>query len=333
MGWLLCKTIPYLQGVSVNASINTLVAISVERCLAICYPLRWQMTSRACRTAVLIIWIFSLTITLPWAVFFKLQTLYEGSDFETCLESWPTPYSENVYFVVANLVMCYLLPLCLISVCYFLIWRRVCCRTLPGEPHGNGNNLIHRSKVKVIKMLLVVIILFACSWLPLYVIFTRIKLGGPIVPGGVEESLIDNLLPFAQWLGASNSCINPILYAFFNRKFRAGFRAILHSGSCCTPLYYDTCSDIRTLSGKDSLMFRSTKIKKGPIRRSKNRMTISSGSSFVIRPLKCKIDAKNSSRAMSLRTPVNNVRRLSASADNIRQEDNEGIKNRHGTFV
>lgn len=177
-------------------------------------------------------------------------------------------------------------------------------------------------------MLLVVIILFACSWLPLYVIFTRIKLGGPLDHGGLEEVLIDNLLPFAQWLGASNSCINPILYAFFNRKFRAGFRAILHSGSCCTPLYYDTYSDVRTLSGKDSLMIKSA-IKK-PLRGSKNRMTIASGTSFVIKPLKCKMD-KNS-RAMSLRTPVSNVRRMSASADNIRQE-NEGAKNRHGTFV
>lgn len=82
MGWLVCKTIPYLQGVSVNASINTLVAISVERCLAICYPLRWQMTSKACKLAVLVIWFFSLTITLPWALFFKLQPLEEGSDFQ-----------------------------------------------------------------------------------------------------------------------------------------------------------------------------------------------------------------------------------------------------------
>ncbi|XP_054264099.1 neuropeptide SIFamide receptor-like [Macrosteles quadrilineatus] len=324
MGWLLCKTIPYLQGVSVNASINTLVAISVERCLAICYPLRWQMTLQACRSAVIFIWVFSFTITLPWAVFFKLQTPYEGSDFETCRESWPTPYSENVYFVVANLVMCYLLPLCLISVCYFLIWRRVCCRTLPGEQHGNGNHLIHRSKVKVIKMLLVVIILFACSWLPLYVIFTRIKLGGDVSPGGVEEVLIVNLLPFAQWLGASNSCINPILYAFFNRKFRVGFRAILHSGSCCTPLYYDPCSDIRTLSGKDSVMIRST-IRK-PLRGSKNRMTISSGTSLLTKPLCKDINI----RTMSLRTPVSNVRRMSVSADNINKED---VKNRHGTFV
>lgn len=218
---------------------------------------------------------------------------------QTCLESWPTPYSGNIYFVVANLVMCYLFPLCLISVCYVLIWRRVCYRQLPGEPQASRELMIHRSKVKVIKMLLVVIVLFACSWLPLYVIFTRIKLGGPLNTG-LEESLIHALLPVAQWLGASNSCINPILYAYFNRKFRAGFRAILSSRSCCAPIRYDSYSnfDARTFSAKDSLMMNSTKIIKKP--RPKNRMTISSRPSLravETRPL--------STRSMSLRTIPN----------------------------
>ncbi|XP_068083244.1 neuropeptide SIFamide receptor-like [Anabrus simplex] len=240
MGWVICKTVPYLQGVSVSASINTLVAISVERCLAICYPMRWQMTSRACRVVVIVIWLFSLTITLPWAVVFGLQPLEEGSDMQICIEHWPSGFIGNVYFVVAHLVMCYLFPLVLISVCYLLIWRRVCRRTLPGEPQlpGGGVDLmIHRSKVKVIKMLLVVVVSFALSWLPLYVLFTRVKFGGP-PSSEMEESLIHALLPLAQWLGASNSCVNPILYAFFNRKFRAGFHAIITSRTCCGTLRY-----------------------------------------------------------------------------------------------
>ncbi|PSN52951.1 hypothetical protein C0J52_03617 [Blattella germanica] len=210
MGWVICKTVPYLQGVSVSASINTLVAISVERCLAICYPLKWQMTSRACRVVVI------------------------------CTESWPSPDSGNVYFVVAHLVMCYLFPLTLISVCYLLIWRRVCRRTLPGEPHPQGgvmDMMIQRSKVKVIKMLLVVVVSFALSWLPLYVLFTRVKFGGPFSES--EEAAVHAILPVAQWLGASNSCVNPILYAFFNKKFRAGFKAIVTSKSCCTPIRYN----------------------------------------------------------------------------------------------
>ncbi|RZF47750.1 hypothetical protein LSTR_LSTR006014 [Laodelphax striatellus] len=271
MGWFVCKTIPYLQGVSVNASINTLVAISAERCLAICYPMRWQMTSRACKLVVFLIWVFSLTITLPWALFFQLRPLEDGSNMQTCLETWPTPYSENVYFVLANLIMCYLLPLAIISICYIRIWRRVCCRKMPGEVQMYQELIIHRSKVKVIKMLFIVIVLFACSWLPLYVIFTRLKLGGDLRPW--EETLIYNLLPLAQWLGAANSCINPVLYAFFNKKFRAGFKAILSSKSCCTPLRYDTYSfDGRNLSSKE---FRNETVK-----RSLTRMTISSSAAL-----------------------------------------------------
>lgn len=45
-----------------------------------------------------------------------------------------------------------------------------------------------KSKVKVVKMLVVVVILFVLSWLPLYLIFARIKLGGEFAPW--EEELL-----------------------------------------------------------------------------------------------------------------------------------------------
>lgn len=75
-----------------------------------------------------------------------------------------------------------------------------------------------KSKVKVVKMLVAVVILFVLSWLPLYVIFTRIKLGGTVDEW--EDEILGIVTPIAQWLGVSNSCINPILYAFFNKKYR-----------------------------------------------------------------------------------------------------------------
>lgn len=48
-----------------------------------------------------------------------------------------------------------------------------------------------------------------------------------------ESEILYKVTPFAQWLGSSNSCINPILYAFFNKKYRRGFAAIIQSRSCC----------------------------------------------------------------------------------------------------
>lgn len=41
------------------------------------------------------------------------------------------------------------------------------------------------------------------------------------------------LLTKTTRLGASNSCINPILYTFFNRKYKHGFAGLLRYGVCC----------------------------------------------------------------------------------------------------
>lgn len=93
-------------------------------------------------------------------------------------------------------------------------------------------------QVKVVKMLVVVVIIFTLSWLPLYAIFMRIKLSSEPMEAW-EEGLLSFATPVAQWLGASNSCINPVLYAYFNQKYRRGFTGIVKSRSCC--------GDIRTM--------------------------------------------------------------------------------------
>ncbi|XP_037559118.1 neuropeptide SIFamide receptor [Dermacentor silvarum] len=236
LGLFVCKSVSYLQGVSVCASVNTLMAISIDRYYAICYPMKRQISLRTCRVVIAVIWAFSLTITLPWTFFFRLMPMLSESEttLQVCREDWPTEGMGVLYFIVANLVLCYLLPLCVITLCYVFIWLKVWRRRPPGEAHDFGvENIIQRSKIKVAKMLLVVVVVFAISWLPLYAIFARLKMGEPLADGSLEQSLIEVAAPVAQWLGASNSCINPILYAFFNSKFRMGFKAILFRRNCC----------------------------------------------------------------------------------------------------
>lgn len=54
------------------------------------------------------------------------------------------------------------------------MWRR----DIPGDTKdAQMDKMQQKSKIKVVKMLVVVVILFVLSWLPLYVIFARIKLG------------------------------------------------------------------------------------------------------------------------------------------------------------
>ncbi|XP_037519648.1 neuropeptide SIFamide receptor [Rhipicephalus sanguineus] len=236
LGWFMCKTVSYLQGVAVSASINTLVAISMDRCLAICYPLKCQLSTRSVRKILLVIWTFSVAITFPWALYFTLQPIHPSIPGVTlCVEQWPDERSSTLYFILAHLVLCYIFPLLLIVVCYGCIWVKVWRRSIPGETKQT-DLMIQKSKLKVVKMMLVVVVIFVLSWLPLYIIFTRLKLGSAPEEGSVDWNLMLILTPVAQWLGASNSCINPVLYAYFNRKFRRGFVAIIKSRSCCGTL-------------------------------------------------------------------------------------------------
>ena len=91
--------------------------------------------------------------------------------------------------------------------------------------------LLNRSKVKAVKMLLVVVVSFALSWMPLYAMISRVRFGPPTTK--LEDELLGALLPFAQWLGTSNSCVNPIFYAYFNNKFRESSMKILSKHACC----------------------------------------------------------------------------------------------------
>ena len=193
------------------------------RFLGIWFPMKKGLTKRRARTIIALIWMMACIIILPWALVFDLVNDEAGRNF--CVEVWPPYVDGDVYFLVGNLLLCYLLPLSGISLCYALIWFRVMQRKIPRETASIASvKKIHRkARFGVLKMLMVVILVFLLSWLPLYVIFTLVKFGPQLE---WEKSLYAIIAPLAQWLGSSNSCINPILYTFLNAKFRRAFLAI-----------------------------------------------------------------------------------------------------------
>ncbi|BFF91759.1 neuropeptide SIFamide receptor [Drosophila madeirensis] len=273
LGWLMCKFVPYIQGVSVAASVYSLIAVSLDRFIAIWWPLK-QMTKRRARIMIIGIWVIALATTIPWLLFFDLVPAEEVfSDALVsaytqpqylCQEVWPPGTDGNLYFLLANLVACYLLPMSLITLCYVLIWIKVSTRSIPGESKdAQMDRMQQKSKVKVIKMLVAVVILFVLSWLPLYVIFARIKFGSDI--SQEEFEVLKKVMPLAQWLGSSNSCINPILYSV-NKKYRRGFAAIIKSRSCCGRLrYYDNVAIASsTTSTRKSSHYHQNSSRKSP---------------------------------------------------------------------
>lgn len=160
----------------------------------------WHMGRRQARWTIACIWLFSLTIMLPWALFFQLVPYrYDNRVIQVCEEAWPSERVGILYFVCANLILLYLLPAVVIILCYLGIWFKIKRRNIPGvRPQGLKVELIiQKSKLKVIKMMMVVVVIFLLSWLPLYLIFARVKLAER--RSEWEEWIITTFMPLAQW--------------------------------------------------------------------------------------------------------------------------------------
>ncbi|NWX90988.1 C3AR protein, partial [Nothoprocta ornata] len=117
-----------------------------------------------------------------------------------------------VVITITRAVFGFLLPFGVMAVCYALI----ACRTHAAQ--------FHKQRSKMLRVILLVIAAFFVCWAPYHVVGI---LSFVSVPGtGLRESLVfwDQL---SSALAYANSCINPLLYVFVGKDFRAKARQSL----------------------------------------------------------------------------------------------------------
>ncbi|XP_019639524.1 PREDICTED: neuropeptide FF receptor 2-like [Branchiostoma belcheri] len=77
---------------------------------------------------------------------------------------------------------------------------------------------VPKRRLRVTKMLVTVVAIFALSWLPLYVSWMLDDFGS--LSAEQEETLFKYVYPIAHWVGYFNSCVNPIIYGLFRSDVR-----------------------------------------------------------------------------------------------------------------
>uniref|UniRef100_A0AAZ3R4M5 G-protein coupled receptors family 1 profile domain-containing protein n=1 Tax=Oncorhynchus tshawytscha TaxID=74940 RepID=A0AAZ3R4M5_ONCTS len=233
-----CKLSGLVQGISVGASVFTLVAIAVDRFRCIVYPFKPKLTLLVAKATIGLVWALALVIMLPSAVMLMVEQ-EEGhymvsSDNQTyplyyCYETWPDPEMRKVYTMVL-FTHIYLMPLALIMIMYGCIGAKLySTAVLSSRGHPDVKSPISQRKVKVVKMLIVVALLFMLSWLPLWTLMLLTDYARP--EGDQLDLLTGYIFPFSHWLAFSNSSINPIIYGYFNENFKKGFQAACHPRS------------------------------------------------------------------------------------------------------
>ncbi|NXH51634.1 NPFF2 protein, partial [Rhabdornis inornatus] len=240
-GSLVCKMSGMVQGISVSASVFTLVAIAVDRFRCIVHPFKQKLTVPTAVAIIVAIWLLAVAIMCPSAVLLQVQEekhfrVLLGSGNATrpvfwCREEWPDPGMRRIYTIVlfANI---YLAPLSLIVLMYARISISLSHTATPGagQRGQEQRHSVWKRKQKAIKMLILVTLLFSLSWLPLW---TLMLLSDYASLSDLQLQLINiYIYPFAHWLAFSNSSINPIIYGFCNENFRRGFQAVFQLQLC-----------------------------------------------------------------------------------------------------
>eukprot|EP00075_Anas_platyrhynchos_P000827 XP_005012896.2 probable G-protein coupled receptor 83 [Anas platyrhynchos] len=219
----MCHVSRFAQYCSLHVSALTLTAIAVDRHQVIMHPLKPRISTAKGVIYISIIWVMAACFSLPHAIYQKLFTFEYSEDVTRCLCLPDFPEPADLFWKYLDLttfILLYVLPLVIISAAYVTVAKKLWLRNAIGDVTTEQYFALRRKNKKTIKMLMLVVVLFAVCWFPLncYVVLLS-----------SQTIRTNNALYFAfHWLAMSSTCYNPFIYCWLNDSFRSELKALLH---------------------------------------------------------------------------------------------------------
>ncbi|CAL9690077.1 unnamed protein product [Knipowitschia caucasica] len=219
-----CKLIPFIQLTSVGVSVFTLTALSADRYKAIVKPLDVQTSTVGICVRAVAIWLLSLSLAVPEAVFSDLHTYSIAHTNETFVTCGPYPQAGHLHpriHSTASFVIFYVGPLLTISVYYVFIARSLIqsSKDLPEEGHQHLKKQM-KSRKRLAKTVLVFVGLFAVCWLPSHVIYLYRSYHYDQADTSLGHFIAS---VSARILAFTNSCVNPFALYLMSKSFSKHF--------------------------------------------------------------------------------------------------------------
>ncbi|XP_068163005.1 arg8-vasotocin receptor-like [Antennarius striatus] len=253
----LCRAVKQLQVFGMFASTYVTVVMTLDRCAAICHPLRaLQQSARRARVMIGCAWGCSLVLSAPQCFIFSLSEVRPGSGVFDCWGHFVEPWGARAY-VTWMTVGIFLVPVLVLVTCYGFIcraiWRNLRCKSRKGarveeeEPGARGDFLrrssvggISRAKLRTVKMTFVIVLAYVTCWAPFFTVQMWSVWDHTFSWDDSENAAVT----LSALLASLNSCCNPWIYMAFSGQ-------LLANGAGCLPccrrrlVHHDSDSSIR----------------------------------------------------------------------------------------
>ncbi|XP_006822626.1 allatostatin-A receptor-like [Saccoglossus kowalevskii] len=225
-GDILCKIwlSRYFMWASFNVSTFNLVALTLERYVAIVYPVvhHNRFTATKARRICVIVWIMGLVYQSYWA-----KANYNRND-GSCGVEYPEGAMQKALGMMAFIVE-YFFPLAIMSFGYmrmFLVLKRRTTKIRSAATtSGNGsstqeeNPSFVKARNNVIKMLCIVSLTYALCWAPNQIMYIEYNMLGVHHTEVVRDTTV--VIAFL------NMCVNPMIYALKYRQFQEAIKKLI----------------------------------------------------------------------------------------------------------
>ncbi|XP_038577878.1 trace amine-associated receptor 13c-like [Micropterus salmoides] len=217
LGDLVCTLCYLINFINVSSSAVTMVLISVDRYVAICYPLHYptKITTNRVQICVCLCWGFAVF----YNVFFLYDNLKQPGKFNSC-------YGECLINIIGavDILFSFIIPISAIIILYMKVFAVAVSQARAMRSHIRAVTLqrsatvtARKSELKAARSLGVVVAVFLMCYCPFYCVYLS---GNDLVIGSSSQLLMVSML-------LTNSCLNPLLYAFFYPWFRKSVKLIV----------------------------------------------------------------------------------------------------------
>uniref|UniRef100_A0A182Q7C8 G-protein coupled receptors family 1 profile domain-containing protein n=1 Tax=Anopheles farauti TaxID=69004 RepID=A0A182Q7C8_9DIPT len=220
-----CKLFKLCQMFSLYLSTYVLVLVGVDRWVAVKYPMKSLNTARRCHRFLFVAYLLSLLLSTPQWMIFRVAKGPFVEDFYQCVtHGFYTDRWQEQLYTTFTLVFMFIIPLLILIGTYLSTFMTISSSekifridtsavdrtTYYRRSDTNRQRLIHKAKMKSLRISVVIVVAFIVCWTPYYIMMLIFMFLNP------TERFGEDLQSGIFFFGMSNSLINPLIYGAFH---------------------------------------------------------------------------------------------------------------------